>query len=59
MMQLQMLKKDRYGRELAREAMDTEGLQRFAEQIIGRIDNVDLKSYSFEKDPDYTFRSGV
>jgi len=31
MMQLQMLKKDRYGRELAREAMDTEELQRLAE----------------------------
>ncbi len=52
-----MLRKDRYGREVAREAMDTEGLKRFADQILSRIDHVDLKSYNFEKDPDFTLRS--
>jgi len=58
-MQLQMIKKDRYGREIAREAMDTQGLQKMAMDIMGRIDTVDLKSYSFEKDPDFVLRGGV
>jgi len=54
-----MIKKDRYGREIAREAMDTQGLQKMALDIMGRIDTVDLKSYSFEKDPDFVLRGGV
>ena len=56
-MQLHMLKKDKYRRDLARDAMDTEGLKKFADEILSRIDNVDLKSYNFDKDPDFGLRS--
>ena len=50
-----MLKKDKYGRELAQKAMDTDGLMQFADDILSRIDKIDLKSYDFDKDPDLNF----
>ena len=56
-MQLNMLKKDKYRRDLARDAMDTEGLIKFADDILSKIDKVDLKSYNFDVDPDYNFRN--
>jgi hypothetical protein len=52
-----MLKKDKYRRDLARDAMDTEGLKKFADEILSRIDKVDMKSYSFDVDPDFNLRS--
>ena len=32
--------------------MDTDGLTQLAKDVLSRIDNVDLKSYNFERDPD-------
>jgi hypothetical protein len=52
-----MLKKDKYRRDLARDAMDTEGLKKFADEILSRIDNVDMKSFNFDVDPDFNLRS--
>lgn len=47
-----MLKKDKYRREIATQAMDIESLKEFAEDILNRIDSIDLKSFNFDKDPD-------
>lgn len=52
MLQLAMLKKDKYRREIASQAMDTEALKAFADDVLRRVDSIDLKSYSFDKDPD-------
>jgi hypothetical protein len=46
------MKKDKYRREMAKEAMDTDGLKAFAREVLRGIDDVDLKSLSFDKDPD-------
>ena len=46
------MKKDRYRREMARQALDTEGLMAFAKDVLRGIDEVDLKSMAFETDPD-------
>jgi hypothetical protein len=43
-------------RELAASAKDLESLKALADDILSRIDKVDLKSYEFEKDPDLSFR---
>ena len=51
-MQLNMLKKDKYAREKSQKAMNTEELKKYAEEVLSRIDKVDLKSFDFEKDPD-------
>lgn len=32
--------------------MDLDSLRTFADDILSRIDKVDLKSYEFSKDPD-------
>lgn len=32
--------------------MDIDSLKAFAEDILNRVDSVDLKSYDFSKDPD-------
>ena len=34
--------------------MDLDSLKAFAEDILRRVDSVDLKSYDFSKDPDLT-----
>lgn len=36
--------------------LDGQALKDFAEEVLARVDNTDLKSYSFEKDPDMSFK---
>ena len=50
--QLAVMKKDKYRRELARQALDTEGLKAFAQEVLRGVDGVDLKSMAFDSDPD-------
>lgn len=40
-------------KQVATEANDAESLAAYASEILSKIDKVDLKSYSFDKDPDY------
>jgi len=46
------MKKDMYRRELAKQALDTDGLKALAQEVLRGIDGVDLKSMAFEADPD-------
>jgi hypothetical protein len=48
-----MLRKDKYRREIVKQAMDGDSLRDFANKIIKSIDEVDLKSFNFERDPDF------
>ena len=52
MLQLGLLRKDHYRREISKQAIDIDSLKAFAEDVLKGIDTVDLKSYSFERDPD-------
>lgn len=53
---IQMMRKDNYRREIAKMAMDEKALKDFADDILKRIEGVDLKSYDFSKDADMSFR---
>ena len=37
---------------MTKDALDTEGLKAFAREVLRGIDEVDLKSLNFDKDPD-------
>jgi hypothetical protein len=38
--------------------LDEKALKEFANEVLERVDSVDLKSYNFDKDLDMNFRFG-
>jgi hypothetical protein len=56
MLQLAMIKRDRYYKEIVRQAQDKDALQAFADKVLAGIDNIDLKSYEFQRDPDLSIK---
>ena len=51
-----MIKRDQYYKEIVRQAQDMDALQEFADKVLAGIDNVDLKSYEFSRDPDLSIK---
>eukprot|EP00347_Sterkiella_histriomuscorum_P005580 403356067 len=55
--QIQMIKKDIYQNEIASQIRNGKALKEYVENALEQIDQIDLKSYDFSRDPDRSYKS--
>lgn len=54
-----MIQRDKYQREIAEQIKDKKALKDFVDEVLERIDKIDLRSFDFDKDPDMNYKSIV